>query len=114
LDLDSQTTQNATLKREVSDEQRRLALREQDIQGLEVALNDLKENMGAEFAQKSKDFDAVKRAYEEMRDQCEHLRLIISGHRDELESAYGANSELKDHMQALLDKLNYQETVISD
>ena len=46
LDLDGQLNQNASLKREVSDEQRRLALREQDIQGLEVALNDLKENMG--------------------------------------------------------------------
>ena len=50
LDLDGQINQNSNLRRELGDEQRRLTLREQDIQGLEVALNDLKENMGQEYA----------------------------------------------------------------
>ena len=114
MDLESEINQSANLKREVSDEQRRLALREQDIQGLEVALNDLKENMGQDYAQKSRDFDNVKRAYDDVLSQADHLKFIMSKHRDEIGSANTINSELQAHSQMLLEKLNFQEQVIAD
>ena len=61
-------------------------MREQDIQGLEVALNDLKDNMGQEYAQKSRDFENVTRAYDEQRAQCEKLQAIMMDKNLEIEN----------------------------
>ena len=48
------------------EEQRRVKSRESDIQNLELSLNHLKDSMGMEFAAKSRDFDNLKKAFDEM------------------------------------------------
>ena len=57
-------------------------------------MNDLKESMGQEYAQKSKDFDNVKKAYDDILNQLEQYKQIVSGKNDELESAGVFQNEL--------------------
>ena len=45
-DLDSQSTINNGLRRDLMEEQRRVKSRESDIQNLELSLNHLKDSMG--------------------------------------------------------------------
>ena len=70
--------------------------------------------MGQEYAQKSKDFDNVKRAYDDQLYQVEQLKQVVSGKNDEIESANMNNQELQAHSSTLLEKINYQEQVILD
>ena len=79
-----------------------------------MALNDLKDNMGQEYAQKSRDFENVTRAYDDQRAQCDKLQGLIMEKNNELENGNKAQIELQAHSQALLDKLNYMEGVIAD
>lgn len=65
-DLDSQSTINNGLRRDLMEEQRRVKSRESDIQNLELSLNHLKDSMGQEFAAKSRDFDNLKKAFDEL------------------------------------------------
>ena len=65
-DLDSQSTINNGLRRDLMEEQRRVKSRESDIQNLELSLNHLKDSMGQEFAAKSRDFDNLRKAFDEL------------------------------------------------
>ena len=56
------------------DEKRRLRQREEDIESLEAALNDLKESMIKEIENKTREFDALKRAYDDNFHASENLR----------------------------------------
>ena len=51
-----------------------------------MALNDLKDNMGQEYAQKSRDFENVTRAYDDQRAQCDKLQGLIMEKNNELEN----------------------------
>ena len=68
-DLDSQSTINNALRRDLLEEQRRVKSRESDIQNLELSLNHLKDSMGQEFAAKSRDFENLKKAFDELQQQ---------------------------------------------
>ena len=81
--------------------------RDQDIRALESSLTSLKESMGAEYAAKSRDFDSVKRAYEDLSRQHDIVQESLKVRNDELDSAHSMNRELQAHATALLDKGGY-------
>ena len=79
-----------------------------------MSLNQLKESMGQEFAAKSKDFEHMKHAYEDMTKVQEGTSNDLLQRNDELDSAHSMNRELQAHANTMLDKITYQESVISD
>ena len=88
--------------------------RESDIQNLELSLNHLKDSMGQEFAAKSRDFDNLRKAFDELQQQYQDTTGTLSQRNDELDSAHAMNRELQAHANTLLDKVTYQESVIAE
>ena len=70
--------------------------------------------MGQEFAAKSRDFEHMKHAYEEMTRAQEGTSYDLLQRNDELDSAHSMNQELQAHANTMLDKITYQESVIAD
>ena len=106
-ELDAQTSINTALRNDLAEEQRRVTNREQDIQNLELALNQLKESMGQEFAAKSRDFENLKRAYDDLLRGNEAANNTLHARNDELDSACSMNRELQAHANNLLEKVTY-------
>ena len=63
--------------------------------------------MGQDYAQKSRDFDEMKQAYNEAVSAHDNLKRILEARSDELDSAHQMNAELTAHSQTMLDKINY-------
>lgn len=76
------------LRENIMDEKRRLRQREEDIESLEGALNDLKESMIKEIEHKTREFDALKRAYDDTFQSNENLRQVVSNLTVELDTSH--------------------------
>jgi len=59
-----------------------------------MALNQLKDSMGREFAAKSRDFENLRRAFEELNQTHEQACDTLAVRNDELDSAHQMNREL--------------------
>ena len=70
--------------------------------------------MGQEYAAKSRDFENLKQAYEELQRVQETTMDTLKQRNDELDSAHSMNRELQAHATTLLEKVTYQESVIND
>ena len=88
--------------------------REQDIEGLEVSLNELKESMGYEYAQKHKDFEVLKRAFDEQSYAFEQLKRDFQARTNDLEAEKSKLSTSNAENQSLVDKVTYLENVITE
>ena len=63
--------------------------------------------MGQEFAVKSRDFENMKQAYEELQRNHDRATETLKARLDELDSAQQMNHELQAHANALLDKVTF-------
>lgn len=63
--------------------------------------------MGAEYAAKSRDFDSLKRAFDELTRAHEQVSDTLKKRNDELDSAHTMNRELQAQATALLEKASY-------
>lgn len=68
--------------------------REEDIEHLEVALNDLKDSMMKELEYKNKEFDTLRRVYDETCSGNESLKGVINSMNAELDNSHGLINEL--------------------
>ena len=63
--------------------------------------------MGQEFAAKSRDFENMKRAYDDLLRGNDAANTTLNVRNDELDSACSMNRELQAHANSLLEKITY-------
>ena len=63
--------------------------------------------MGQEFAAKSRDFEDMKKAYEDSQRDFGHANMTIDARNEELDAVQQMNRELTAHANALLEKVTY-------
>lgn len=76
----------AQLRDSIQDQGMRLRQREEDIESLEVALNDLKSSMITEIEIKSREYSILQRAYDDQVRNNDQFRAAVSNLTAELDS----------------------------
>ena len=98
----------------MSDQGRRLRQREEDIESLEVALNDLKSSMITEMEIKNREYQTLQRAFDDHVRANDSMRSVITNLTNDLDSSLRMINELQQHNESFVEKNDYLESVINE